>query len=76
MFEAPNHLATTSQIALATGHWKKRCEMVSSLSQKTQLGSPCHFLFAKLSLVKIAPLDINHRKILIFSGILPFQIFL
>jgi hypothetical protein len=34
---------------------------------------PFHFLFARLSLVRVIPLHKYHRKILIFKGILRFQ---
>lgn len=60
------------QISLATEQEKKRWSILSSLPQNTQVLSPFHPLFSKLSLVKILFLFNNHRKNLILAGTLIF----
>lgn len=60
--------------SLANGQSRKRCFIVSLLSQKQHLGLPTHLLLIKLSFVSMTPLWRNHIKILIFSGTLIFQI--
>jgi hypothetical protein len=63
-------------IDLAKRQWKNRCLIVSSWWQKTHLVLPCLFRFTRLSLVWITPRQRYHAKILVFSGIFIFQIFL
>lgn len=73
IFKAHN---ITFQINLATEHSKNKCCMDSSLSQNWHNLS--HFLqplLKRLSLVRILFFNTSHRKILIFRGILNFQIF-
>ena len=48
---------------------KKRCCMVSCLLRKQHWFSPPHFLFARLSFVRITFLCKNHIKTLTFKGI-------
>ena len=52
------------------------CLMLSSCGHKAQHLLSCQFLLMTLSLVRIALLSISHIQILIFRGILAFQIFL
>jgi hypothetical protein len=63
-------------IDLAKRQWKNRCLIVSSWWQKIHLVLPCQFRFTRLSLVRITPRRRYHAKILVFSGIFIFQIFL
>jgi hypothetical protein len=63
------------QIVLAKGQWRNKCWIFSFMIQLTHFWLPFQFFLARLSLVRTTPLCRNQRKILIFSGILIFQIF-
>jgi hypothetical protein len=59
---------------LAIVQSKKRCCIDLSELQKLHSKLPFHILLARLSFVRITPFFRYHRKILIFNGILSFQI--
>lgn len=71
---APSTKATRLQTYLASGQLKKRCITDSCSWQKLHRWSPCHFLFAMLSLVRIASCWPNHMNTLILRGTLAFHI--
>lgn len=70
----PKDIRTALNMNLAKIQSKKRCWVDLLESQKQHLSLPFHLLLAKLFFVKITPLFKYHKKIVIFSGILSFQI--
>lgn len=55
--------AITAQIVFATGHWKNKCVIwFLDMHRNNKRDHPFHSLLIRLSLVKIASLDINHMN--------------
>jgi hypothetical protein len=58
---------------MAKQHWKNKCFIDSSWWQKAYFLQPCQFLFARLSLVIITPLQRYGPNNLILNRIFNFQ---
>jgi hypothetical protein len=69
-----NEICTVVHINLAKWHSKNRCWIDSGCVQNTQFFPPRQFLLNRISLVRTTTHFKYHKKILILSGSLSFQI--
>jgi len=67
-------ICTAFQMNLAKWQSKNKCWMLSSALQKLHFVLPFHFLFARLSLVRVTPFFRYQRKILVLRGTFIFQV--